>query len=302
MPGHFFSRESISFNLGVHVFTERFHYSDTFGLQWKTFSSTQIDSEKQSTRSRERFFNETGWSIADIESSLVLDAGCGAGRFVDISLGCNANVVAVDASVAVYEVANRFSKSNNLTCVRADLSDLPFHDDSFDFVYCIGVLQHTSDPKLIFSELTRVLKPGGELTITFYESRGIRTRLYSKYLIRPVTKRVTPEKLLNFLRKTSFFWFPITRFLFALPYPLGKFFSFIIPVANYPTFKYTNIMEAREESILDTFDMLSPQFDRPLKKGEIRDWANTSSVLSELPVNPKIGTLKFFKNKTTKLN
>lgn len=290
-----FSRDSQAEHNGVTVFSDSLHYSETFGLQWRTFASTQLDSENQFNRSRERFFNETGWCKKDIEGSMTLDAGCGAGRFVEITLDCNARVVAVDSSSSIYEVAKRFNGSNNLMCIQADLSDLPFLDSSFDFVYCIGVLQHTSNPRKVFDELTRVLKSDGELAVTFYESRGIRTRFYSKYLIRPITKRIEPKKLLNFLRTTSIIWFPITRFLFALPFPIGKLFAFVIPIANYPHFNYKNLMDAREESILDTFDMLSPEFDRPFRKSEIRAWARASEVLIELPVNPKVGTLKFKK-------
>lgn len=42
-----------------------------------------------------------------------------------------------------------------------DLFRLPFLDNSFDFVFCIYVLEHITDPKLAIEEMYRVLKPGG---------------------------------------------------------------------------------------------------------------------------------------------
>jgi len=45
--------------------------------------------------------------------------------------------------------------------VVADLSDLPFPDNTFDLVFSIYVLEHVSDSAPVISEIGRVLKPGG---------------------------------------------------------------------------------------------------------------------------------------------
>lgn len=49
--------------------------------------------------------------------------------------------------------------------VRADGCDLPFEKDSFDTVTSIQVLEHVYEPNLMFSELVRVLRPGGCLVV-----------------------------------------------------------------------------------------------------------------------------------------
>jgi SAM-dependent methyltransferase len=48
-----------------------------------------------------------------------------------------------------------------LADVKADICDLPFEDNSFDFILCNHVLEHISDDKKAMEELYRILKPGG---------------------------------------------------------------------------------------------------------------------------------------------
>ena len=70
----------------------------------------------------------------------------------------------------------------------------------------------------------------------------------------------------------------------------------MIPIANYVEFEYANKEDAKDEAILDTFDMLSPAYDKPIRKKEIRSWISNSGVsVKELEVRPARGTLKFIK-------
>lgn len=48
-----------------------------------------------------------------------------------------------------------------LADVKADICDLPFEDNSFDFILCNHVLEHIPDDRKAMSELYRILKPGG---------------------------------------------------------------------------------------------------------------------------------------------
>src|SRR6202020_261887 len=50
--------------------------------------------------------------------------------------------------------------------VLGDISELPFHDNSFDAVINIQVLEHLKEPGIGINEMARVLKPGGELILT----------------------------------------------------------------------------------------------------------------------------------------
>jgi 2-polyprenyl-3-methyl-5-hydroxy-6-metoxy-1,4-benzoquinol methylase/ribosomal protein S27AE len=272
------------------------HYSESFGLQWNRFKKTQLDSAVSTLRSKERFLNETDWTRESLSNKFVLDAGCGAGRFAEVALELGGRVIAVDASSAIYAAQENLSHREALF-IQSDIASIPLRSKSVDFIYCIGVLQHTQNPKDIVIELMRILKNKGELVISFYENRGVRTRMYSKYLIRPITKRMPHATLLNTITNTSKYWFPITKYLFSLPKPLGKFFAYILPFANYVNFKYENQEDAKQEAILDTFDMLSPKFDKPIKRREIIKWVHEADQnVIELKTHVDKGTLKFRKS------
>jgi SAM-dependent methyltransferase len=278
---------------GIPRFVPKENYAESFGLQWNRFASTQIDSKVGTNRSEARFSDETLWNKEILNGKLVLDAGCGSGRFSEIALKFGASLIAVDFSSAVEAAQKNLSGTDKLI-VQGDLASLPISNETFDYIYCIGVLQHTSEPARIVSELLRCLKVGGEITLTFYENSSWHVLFYSKYLVRPITKRLPKSSLLNFLEKTSAVWFPVTKFLFSLPGILSRAFRFLIPVANYVEYDYTNSKTARDEAILDTFDMLSPSYDKPIKKSEVRSWITDSSItLKELSVVPQHGTMRF---------
>ncbi|MDO8646064.1 MAG: methyltransferase domain-containing protein [Candidatus Planktophila sp.] len=278
---------------GIPRFVPSENYADSFGLQWNRFARTQLDSALGTNRSKNRFIRETLWNAEQLKGKLVLDAGCGSGRFSEIALGLGARLIAIDYSSAV-DAASENLNSDNLLIAQGDLAILPIPDESLDFIYCIGVLQHTRNPERIVAELLRCLKPGGEITLTFYENSSWHVRFYAKYLIRPVTKRLPNKFLLNFIDSTSSVWFPVTNLLFRLPGPLSRFFRFIIPIANYVEFSYARNQDARAEAILDTFDMLSPSFDRPIKKIEILQWISASKIeVSRLEAESNPGTMRF---------
>ena len=274
-------------------FVPKENYAESFGLQWNRFANTQIDSKVGTNRSEIRFREETLWDERDLNGKLVLDAGCGSGRFSEIALKLGASLIAVDYSSAVEASKQNLSAPDKLI-VQGDLAALPILDRTFDFIYCIGVLQHTSEPARIVKELLRCLKVGGEITLTFYENSSWHVLWYSKYVVRPLTKRLPKAILLKVIEKTSPIWFPLTSFLFSLPGNLSRGFRFLIPVANYVEYKYANPKIARDEAILDTFDMLSPSYDKPIKKSEIHSWVTDSGItMQALPEKPIHGTMRF---------
>ena len=274
-------------------FVPKENYAESFGLQWNRFANTQIDSKVGTNRSEIRFREETLWDERDLNGKLVLDAGCGSGRFSEIALKLGASLIAVDYSTAVEASKQNLSAPDKLI-VQGDLAALPILDQTFDFIYCIGVLQHTSEPARIVKELLRCLKVGGEITLTFYENSSWHVLWYSKYVVRPLTKRLPKAILLKVIEKTSPIWFPLTSFLFSLPGNLSRGFRFLIPVANYVEYKYANPKIARDEAILDTFDMLSPSYDKPIKKSEIHSWVTDSGItMQALPEKPIHGTMRF---------
>lgn len=247
--------------LGIPRFVPKDNYASSFGYQWNLFKSEQIDSINGTSLSEERLYSETGWTKESLKGKWILDAGCGAGRFLDVISKAGCEAVGLDISSAIEAARKTLAGRKNVHFVQASIYELPFRPGAFDGIYCIGVLQHTPDPQKAMQALPRVLKDRGEIAVTIYERRRW-TLLYSKYLIRPLTKRLNDRLLLGLIKAVMPVVFPITEVTFRLP-GLGKFFKFAIPVANYVDEPSLTWRQRYHWAILDTFDMLAPQYDQP---------------------------------------
>jgi 2-polyprenyl-3-methyl-5-hydroxy-6-metoxy-1,4-benzoquinol methylase len=252
---------------GIPRFVDKENYASSFGYQWNLFKSEQLDSINGTNLSEARFFSETGWTSEWMKGKWVLDAGCGAGRFLDVASKTGAEVVGLDISSAIDAAKSSLAGRANVHFVQASIFEPPFRTNAFDACYCIGVVQHTPDPQRAMQALPRVLAPGGRIAITAYERKPW-TLLNTKYWVRPVTKRVEKQKLLGYLKKAMPVLFPITDVLFRLPLA-GRVFMFTIPVANYVHERGLTRRQRYDWAILDTFDMLSPQYDQPRTQREV---------------------------------
>lgn len=248
-------------------FVESDDYSTSFGFQWNKFRLEQVDSDNHSAISAQRFYSETGWTGEWLANKWILDAGCGAGRFLDVASLSGCEVVGIDLSTAVDAAAKTLHGRANVHLIQASLFKLPFRNAAFDGVCSIGVIQHTPDPRRALKALPRVLRPGGRVAVTVYERKPW-TKLNSKYLLRPLTKRLPSIVLLRIIQMLMPFLFPITEFAFRIPC-FGRFFAFVIPVANYVDQKDLTIAQRYQWALLDTFDMFSPAYDHPQTESEV---------------------------------
>ena len=114
------------------------------------------------------------------ESEKTLDIGTGTGRFAIFFAEKGKNVVALDQSIEMLNVAKNKSIDANvddlIEFIQGDVEKLPFKDNEFDAIISIHVMTHFQDINNFVSEIIRVLKPGG--TIVFDLSESINARLY----------------------------------------------------------------------------------------------------------------------------
>jgi ubiquinone/menaquinone biosynthesis C-methylase UbiE len=98
----------------------------------------------------------------------ILDVGSGAGQIAGHLLefaDLDARITCVDLSQQMLCRARKRLHSERPAYVAADLSNLPFADQSFDGITCGYVIEHVPDPKAGLSELARVLRPGGRMLL-----------------------------------------------------------------------------------------------------------------------------------------
>lgn len=109
------------------------------------------------------------------ERPRALVAGCGTGRHA-LRLArrtLDTQIVGVDLSSRSLQTAlahtQRFDDVD-VTLLQGDVMHLPFADDAFDVVECVGVLHHLREPGTAIAELARVLRPGGVMCIGVYST------------------------------------------------------------------------------------------------------------------------------------
>ena len=216
--------------------------------------------------SRDRLFAATEWP-PELEDKFILEVGSGAGRFTQILLETGAQVFTFDYSTAVDTNLENNGALQNLHLFQADLHHLPLHYELFDKIICFGVLQHTPEPEKAFLSLIPFLKRGGEIVIDVYK-KTLFSMMQWKYVLRPLLRSCEKERLYNCIRAIVPCLLPL---VVMLRYACGPIGNRILPIANYSHMGIPYEMN-KEMSILDTFDMYSPQFDKPQTLCQIEWW------------------------------
>lgn len=251
---------------GIPRFIEdRENYAEGFGWQWTRWRTLQVDRLAGHHLSERRFLSDSRWDLEWIKGKLILDAGCGAGRFADVAAQLGARVVACDLSAAIdacrkncEEPAGRSPGRGEVAWLQANLLNLPFRPGVFDAVYCMGVIQHTPDPPAVMRALPPLLKPDGRLAYNFYEKNWLRRLEVIKYGLRWITPGWDQSRLLNLCESMVRLLFPLTRWMSAIP--KVRFFVRFAPICA------THIPELTPEqqyewTVLDTFDWLNPHYE-----------------------------------------
>jgi ubiquinone/menaquinone biosynthesis C-methylase UbiE len=102
---------------------------------------------------------------------MVLEVGCGTGRWMrDIRVAADF-VVGVDASFGMLR-----QRQLGAEYVNAHANALPFGPSTFDLIYCVNALHHFDDKRAFVNEAAVMLKPGGALAIVGIDPRTIRRR------------------------------------------------------------------------------------------------------------------------------
>jgi SAM-dependent methyltransferase len=113
--------------------------------------------------------------FADLAGKDVLEVGCGSGFAVQLFVEAAARVTAVDLTDWAVETTKARLDAFGLRAdvQRADGEDLPFADESFDFVFSWGVIHHSSDMEAALGELVRVCRPAGRLVLMIYNRHSL---------------------------------------------------------------------------------------------------------------------------------
>ena len=205
-----FNRVPTSDFHGIPSFVEDEPYVSAFGLQWLKHAKTQLDSHTGLNITKDRLLRMFGPPCFDLDRKVILEAGCGAGRFTEILLEYNSSITSVDLSVAVLANKENNGEKPNLRLARASITELPFDNEQFDIVFCPGVVQHTPNPTISITELYKQVKPGGWLIFDQYRY-NLSSMIKTTWIARLILKRLTPEQGLKVTDLLVKMWLPAHR-------------------------------------------------------------------------------------------
>ncbi len=222
-------------------------YATSFGRQWNRYDVARTEEDEAT------FQVKTGIAPATLAGKLVLDGGCGGGRYSRLLGSHGARVIGVDLSAAVEKAAALCAGLPDVCIAQADLLDLPLPDGAFDLVFSIGVLHHTPDPRRAFAQIARKVKPGGRLAVWLYR-KNTPPQEWLNSGLRRVTTRLPP------------------RMLELASAGLGILGS--IPVVNQTLNKVANFSSHPDWTlrVCDNFDWYAPRYQSHHTLDELKAW------------------------------
>ena len=222
-------------------------YVASFGRQWNRYD---VERPEEDT---DVFLAKTGLSAASLRGKLVLDAGCGGGRYSKLLGTHGAKVLGLDLSDAVEKAARSCCNLANVGIIQADLLDIPLAPRTFDFAFSIGVLHHSPDPRRAFTQVADKVKPGGQLAVWLYRRNTWPQELVNSSL-RAITTHVPPALL-----ETSCAGLGILGSIPVLKQTLNKVVNF----SNHPDWTLR---------ICDNFDWYAPTYQSHHTVDELMRW------------------------------
>ena len=116
------------------------------------------------------------FDLKSLKGKSLLDYGCGAGRYTQAfaKLGCK-NILGVDFSHNNIQTAKKKNKFKSLVSYKiANVNKNRLKSNSFDYIFCNGVLHHTGNILKGLKEIRRILKPGGKCIIYLSSTDGVK--------------------------------------------------------------------------------------------------------------------------------
>jgi SAM-dependent methyltransferase len=257
------------------------NYAASFGLQWRSYPKTELDSHTGRSYTRERLERCLGSSLDALRGKVVLECGSGAGRFTELLIPNCGALVCADLSLAVEANLNNCRHLGSYLILQADINKSPLPLHYFDVVICLGVVQHTPCPETTIRSLANFVKPGGSLVIDHYTNSPL-GYLDMMYPLRSGLKRLDPQLALRLTKLLTAFCDPIRRQT-SKNRSLDRIARRIFPTAcyysKYPELDRRVLYEWHE---LDTFDMLTDWYKHLRTPDQIRAFLKSLGLQVDL--------------------
>ncbi len=165
------------------------YFSKTAGY-WKNVYDERRDKNKFTSywmKQRAALVMECVGAYAGARSLTVLDVGCGPGVLLEELARHGHDTVGIDINPSMIQAVREISRrqtQGRISCLLSDCEGLPFRDDHFDLIACVGVLQYLEKDAGCLKELSRVSKPDGRIIVTLPNLHSLHTLLDPYYIFK----------------------------------------------------------------------------------------------------------------------
>jgi SAM-dependent methyltransferase len=170
---------------------------ESFSREWGHFDYEQDRTWGETVDQRRiDFLRHVDHTADELRGKVVLDAGCGNGMLSRAISTFGCEVVATDVSESVVAAHAHLSgrPPGRTHFVQSDLMRLALKRDSFDIIFCAGVLHHTPNTRATFDQVVKALAPGGAMFVWLYwDVPGLKPKL-SELVRRGVSPLPAPAK------------------------------------------------------------------------------------------------------------
>jgi SAM-dependent methyltransferase len=239
-----------------------------YGLQWNRYRIIRPEED------RATFINRTGLVESDLKEAIVLDAGCGMGRYLRIAAESEATlIVGIDLSEAVTAARELSGSEPRIAILQGDLLRPPFGPSTFDHIYSLGVIDHTPDPRATFLSLARLLKPGGRIVVWVYP----RERRVIEWMMN-VQRAISTRLPLQLLEQLCRFSAPVGRLKRRLMASRSKIVE-RLGVALHVSTIGVSMHPDPEVRVCDTFDWYAPRYLSRHTFDEVASWFTAAGLV-----------------------
>ena len=165
---------------------------------------------------------------------LLLDVGCGPATFLKVLAEKDFKTFGVDYSSAMIEVAKERCRGQKISFQVANACNLPFEENSFDIVICLGVFQTVENQMAALKEINRVLKKEGIFIMTTLNKFSLGSILKKN---NPEVLRFNPYKFKKMVEKENFYEVKI-KGIYFFPQSLSFITNFILKHKFYIFFNW----------------------------------------------------------------
>lgn len=145
----------------------------SFGVEWTKYYANLGWSSKDLAHETEMFLTYTRAMPNFFSDNIVIDAGCGNGRYINVINRISSPpprlIIGIDVSDSIFVAAKNCSVFNNVLFIKMNLNLLPkILKEPVDYIYSIGVLHHTPDAKESFYDLAQCVRQQGFFSLFLY--------------------------------------------------------------------------------------------------------------------------------------